>query len=290
MNSLGIIFALGALLSWTFGDFFIQKTVRAVGNIQALLFICGFGSLALLPFVYKDIPLAFESSSFVILFFTFLISLIAAIFDFEALKLGKFSVVEPVYGIELPITVLLSLGIAKENLSVLQIICIIIAFVGIVLTSTKAFRHLHFHKRLIEKGVIFALLAAIGMGITNFLFGYSSVNISPLLTLWYVHFFLGVFSLTVVIFKKEFSQMVSNLKTYPKIIFAETFFDNFSWLCFAYATTLLPISIATTISEAYIGLAAVVGIVVNKEKLRVHQVMGIVLIFISICILGLLSK
>ncbi len=289
MSNIGIIFALGALVSWTFGDFFIQKTVRAVGNIHALLFICGFGSLVILPFIYRDIPLAFESTSFVILFFTLLISLIAAILDFEALKLGKFSVVEPVYGIELPITVLLSLAIAKENLSILQIVCIIAAFVGIVLTSTKAFRHLHFHKRLIEKGVVFAVLAATAMGVTNFLYGYSSANISPLLTLWYVHFFLGVFSLIVIILRKELGLMTRNLKRYPQIIFAETFFDNSAWLCFAYANTYLPISIATTISEAYIGLAAVVGVVLNRERLRKHQFVGILLIFISIISLGFIG-
>ena len=41
-------------------------------------------------------------------------------FDFEALKEGKFAVIEPILGIELPITVALSLFILKENISFLE--------------------------------------------------------------------------------------------------------------------------------------------------------------------------
>lgn len=36
---IGILFAFIALISWGFGDFFIQKTTRIIGSWKALFFI-----------------------------------------------------------------------------------------------------------------------------------------------------------------------------------------------------------------------------------------------------------
>ena len=49
-----------------------------------------------------------------------------------------------------------------------------------------------------------------------------------------------------------------------------SFIDNLAWVAFAYATLYVPIAIATGISESYIALAAALGIIINKEKLKKH--------------------
>lgn len=51
----GILFAFIALISWGFGDFFIQRTTRIVGSWKALFLIGIVGLVGLLPFVKSDL-------------------------------------------------------------------------------------------------------------------------------------------------------------------------------------------------------------------------------------------
>jgi hypothetical protein len=50
--SLGIPFAFAALFLWGGGDFLIQRSIRRIGDWEALFLICLFGTIILLPFVY----------------------------------------------------------------------------------------------------------------------------------------------------------------------------------------------------------------------------------------------
>src|SRR4051812_1730758 len=102
MSYFGIIFALIALLAWGFGDFFIQRTSRKVGITRALFYITAAASIVLLPKVW---PHLFELSShqWVVLIGSGIVILIVAILEFEAFKIGKLAVVEPIMSFELPI-------------------------------------------------------------------------------------------------------------------------------------------------------------------------------------------
>jgi drug/metabolite transporter (DMT)-like permease len=62
-----------------------------------------------------------------------------------------------------------------------------------------------------------------------------------------------------------------------------------AWVSFAKATTFIPIAIATTISESYIALAVLLGLFVNREKLRTHQILGITLATFGVIILAYYS-
>jgi drug/metabolite transporter (DMT)-like permease len=58
--------------------------------------------------------------------------------------------------------------------------------------------------------------------------------------------------------------------------------DNLAWVCYSYATLFVPIAIATGISESYIALAAALGLVVNREQLNRHQLVGIVVVLVAV--------
>ena len=177
----GILFALVALVSWGFGDFFIQKTTRIVGSWKTLFFIGIVGLVGLLPFVKNDLS-SLNSAHFLLLSLLGVVAVFAALFDFEALRQGKIAIVEPIIGLELPITVGLSLTLANEALSFVQLFLIGVVFVGIMLAITAHHTHLHYHKRIFERGAILAGIGAVGMALTNFLVGVSSQDISPLIT------------------------------------------------------------------------------------------------------------
>jgi len=99
---MGILFAVTALLAWGLGDFLIEKSARKFGNWIALFYISAFGAIVLFPFVYADIGSAFASHA-AILWITSFIILISALFNFEALRVGKISVVEPIFAFEVPV-------------------------------------------------------------------------------------------------------------------------------------------------------------------------------------------
>lgn len=284
----GILFAFIALVSWGFGDFFIQKTTRVVGSWKALFFIGIVGLIGLFPFVKNDLVFL-NSSNILLLSLLGVVVVFAALFDFEALRQGKIAIVEPIIGLELPITVGLSLALANESLSFLQLVLVGIVFIGIILAITAHHTHFHYHKRIFERGVILAGIGAIGMALTNFLVGVSSQGISPLITIWFAHSLLAVVCGIYILYKGEFGNLISDFKNNPKPIIGQSILDNVAWISFAKATTYIPIAIATTISESYIALAVLLGLFVNREKLRTHQIVGVTLVIIGVITLSYFS-
>lgn len=281
---------MGAMLAWTLGDFFIQKTVRAVGTIQALFYIGAFGAVVLLPWTYKDLHLLATSEVLTLLCWVFVITLVSAVLDLQALKIGKFSVVESLYGIELPVTVILSLGIRKEYLTPMQISLILLVFLGMLMVSNRGIRLLKIRTEYLEKGVLLAILGAFGMGITNFVYGVAAQDISPVLTLWFTHFALVIATVIFILVRGNIVELYTNIKKYPKIIFVQSVLDNLAWLFFAFSVSLIPIAIATTLSQSYIGLAAILGLWLNKEKLKKHQMAGVGIIFFATGLLAWLTS
>ena len=285
----GILLAFVALISWGFGDFYIQKTTRVVGSWKALFFIGIVSLVGLFPFVKNDLT-SLTGANLLLLSVLGIVVVFAALFDFEALKQGKIAIVEPIIGLELPMTVGLSLTLAHESLSFLQLLLIGIVFIGIILAITTHHTHLHYHKRIFEKGVILAGVGAIGMALTNFLVGISSQGISPLVTIWFAHSLLAVVCGIYILSKSEFVSLLSDFKNHSKPIIGQSILDNVAWVSFAKAMTYIPIAIATTISESYIALAVLLGLFVNHEKLKIHQTIGVILTTIAVVMLAYFSS
>ncbi len=285
----GIFFAFIALISWGFGDFFIQKTVRVIGNTKALFLIGAVGFVALFPFVRSEL-LFLERSDLVLLTLLSLVVVFAAYFDFEALRRGKIAIVEPIIGLELPITVGLSIALAGESLTLAQLLLIALISVGIVLAITEHHSRLRYHKRILEKGVILAGIGAVGMALVNFLVGVSSREISPLLTIWFAHSFLALVCGAYLFSAGQFRSLMEDIKQYPKPILGQSILDNLAWAAFAVATTTIPIAIATAITESYIALAVLLGLCIGRERLRSHQIIGAFLATAGVVILSVISQ
>jgi drug/metabolite transporter (DMT)-like permease len=271
---IGIIFAFGAMLFWGIGDFFIQRSTRKVGDVEALFFIGLFGTVVLFPFIIKDIPSLFQSKSTLFIFILLaVINLVASLFNLEAYRVGKLAVVDSIIEIELLVTMLLAVIIAKEVISIWQLIFCLALFVGIVLVGYSGKTKIS----ILEKGVIIALLAAIGLGTVNFLIGTLVLKSSPLFVIWFVWFMSTIPCFIYAVRKNGFTNMVNDIKESFKLLLAEGFFDTGAWIFFAYAMVYLPIAIATSITESYPAIAVLLGIFVNREVIKKHQLIGIIL-------------
>ncbi len=287
---MGIGFAFLALLSWGVGDFLIQRSTRQLGDLAALFYVTVFGSIMFLPFVFSDFLELIKNSpqDLGILFLTAVIIMVAAIFDFKALRLGKISVVEPVFAFEVPITVILGMVFINEFLTSTQLFLIFFLVLGIVLIAVKKFSD--FKNIRLEAGVWLALAATCGMGVVNFLFGLSARETSPLMINWFINIFIAFVLLCHFVFSKKIKETINLWRSHRSLIISVSIIDNFAWLFFAAATTFIPIAIATGFSESYIALAAGLGLVFNKEKLKLHQWVGLVVVILAVTFLAFVTK
>ena len=132
MGAMGIVFAFIALGAWGVGDFLIQRSARKFGDWVALFYITAFASVVLLPFVWKDLaPLVVHARGLLVLTAAGVVMTFASLLDFQALKVGKISVIEPVYAFELPLAAGIATFLLHERLSAPQIVLIAILMLGI---------------------------------------------------------------------------------------------------------------------------------------------------------------
>ena len=239
------------------------------------------GAIILTPFVYDDLSalLIAADYSVSILFAASAIILIASIIDFEALKKGKIAVVEPLWTAEVPISAILAFLILNEVIGLLEIFLVAMLISGLVLVSLKS-RHLS-KKTWVEKGVVLALIGAVLMGASNFFIGFASRVTDPLMAIWFTNFFMAGISLFYLMSNHRLHRMYSDFRAHKKFILTVSVLDNLAWISFAFAMSLIPITIAVALSESYIALAALLGLLINKEKLLIHQKFGLVVTLMS---------
>ena len=248
----GIILAFLAMFCWGFGDFLIQRSTRKFGDWETLFIISIFGAIVLFPFVAKDLPGLFSSQykNLLILFGASFILLIAALLEFEALKKGKISVVEPIWSLEVIISAVLAFLIIKESVGITQIVLIASLIIGLVLVSLRSY---HLEKRIwLEKGVILAVLSAFAMGAANFFVGLGARLTDALVVNWFLSIFLTVVCAVYIFSQNGFTRMWTDLSKNKKHLITMCILDNAAWVAFAYAMVLAPIAIAVAISESYI--------------------------------------
>jgi drug/metabolite transporter (DMT)-like permease len=251
---LGIIFAFAAMLCWGFGDFLIQRFARKIGDWESLLSISIVGAIIIFPFIYKELPDLFSNTKgLVILILASVVMLLAALLDFEALKKGKISVSEPIFALEIPVSLSLAFIILSEGIKVEQALLIVGLVIGLVLVSLKTY---HFNKKVwLEKGVILAVLGALFMGVTNFLFGFGARETSALIINWFTSVFLVIACLLYLLFSKRFRNFIKDVQKDKKLLLSMCLLDNIAWVAFAYAMVIAPIAIAVALSESYIVIA-----------------------------------
>lgn len=285
---IGVLFALAALFCWGFGDFLIQRATRKIGDWETLFFITAIGALALTPFVYNNaLALMSNTNALVLLLISSAIFFTAALLDFEALRKGKIAIVEPVLALEVPVASAIAFGVLQEMPNATQLYLIAAIMIGIFLVSLKGH---HLSRRVwLEKGVLLMGLAAALMGTSNFLIGYASRVTNPLLTNWFTSLFMALCCFAYLIKRGSVSKLSTHLARHTRLVFTVSAFDNLAWIFFAYAASLIPIAIALALSEGYIALAALLGVLVNRERLLNHQKVGLITTLVGAIALAVLA-
>ncbi len=269
---LSILFAFGAMLCWGIGDFLIQRTVRKVGDVETLAFIGIIGGVLLLPFIIYEKSTIFTIQNLLLLLVLGVITFVVALFNFEALKRGKLAVVDVILELELPVTIILSYVFFKEKLSGIQFFIIAFIFIGLILMALKTFKK-DFWKGF-EKGLLLAVITALGMGLVNFFTAVSSKNISPFMAIWLPWIIFTIFCFIVIIRRGELKKFSGNFMKFKTLIIFMGIFDTLAWLFYALAVVQNDVAVTTAITESYPAIALFLGLWLNKERIKKHQYIG----------------
>ncbi len=277
------------MICWGFGDFLIQRSIRKIGDWETLFLITFFGVILLLPFAWNDIGIMLTNmgTGFIIIVVGGVILFVAALLEFEALKRGKISVVEPAWSLEIPAAGILAFLILGETLTGYQVLLIIFLIFGLFLIS---FRGQAFSKSFfLEKGVTISIIAAIIMGCANFFVGWGARETTPLAVNFAVCLIAALGSGIFLGIRGKLLGSFKHLVISPKVMLPMIFLDNIAWIAFAYGMVLAPIGITVALSESYIIIAVILGFLLNKERLERHQYLGLALAVVAAVALAAFS-
>jgi len=286
----GVLLSIVALFGWGIADYFGQKAARKVG-VAVTLFSGGvFGAVVLLPFVIRDIaPLIADPKDILLLLGFAAVGVFTALFSLEAYRKGKLAVIGPIMGLELPITIILAVAFRSERLGLREALPMVVVFIGLLLTVTKRPFDIRLERKTVEKGVALGIVGAVALGAANFMTGVASQETTPLLTVWFGRtIFLLVFG-AFLLAKGRMGRSLGAMRQHAVLVFGLAALYIVSFASYGYATTLIPISVATTISENYIVVAALLGVFINKEKLAPHQAVGVAISVAGVLMLAYVS-
>jgi len=273
---IGIALAFVAMLCWGFGDFWIQKSARRLGDWETLFSITAFGALILLPFVWHRIPALFsgEALGVHILYAASVMIFIAALLNMETLRRGKLAIVEPIWSLEIVSASILSFMVLGQRITSLQVLLIVMLTVGLMLV---AFRSRHLTRRdLLEKGVVIAAVAGLMMGAASFFLGWGGKATDPLMANFFTDAFMALATGMYLAFHGRFLKTFTDIRENYQLILPMSISDNVAWIAYVISMTLAPIAVATALSESYIIITVLLGLFVNKEKLHQHQKVGLI--------------
>lgn len=273
MIEIALIFAFLALLMWGIEDFLAQKSARKIGDMESLAIIMIVGAVILTPFVIKDLPMLFSKQILLILAIVLIIHFLEGVFYFEALKRGKLSITSIIFEFELPITVILALLFFGESLSLPQFLLIGGVFAGIMLIATKSFSHL---KIKLEKGIIFAIIAAVLIALVDFSSAFSVRAASPVLTVWFVWVTNSILCLVYLGFKNKNLKFCRDCWNMKWLVFVMGIVATLAWLFYFFAIKK-ELAMITAITEAYPVITITLGLLINKERINWHQYLGMAL-------------
>lgn len=132
-----------------------------------------------------------------------------------------------------------------------------------------------------EKGVLLALLGAVAMGSANFFYGWGARETDPLMVNFFINLFTtvatGIFLLANGKMRKTLRDAVATRGT----ILPMAILDNTAWVAFAFAMSLAPIGVVVALSESYIIIAVILGLLINRERIQFHQKVGLLLAIIA---------
>jgi drug/metabolite transporter (DMT)-like permease len=287
MITASILAAIGAMFCWGFGDFFIQKSTRKIGDVETLAWIGILGSFGVLPFVWHELAIIWQKSNFQTLLLLGIITSVVSLINFEALRRGKLSVIEVLLEFELPITVILAIFFFNENLGLVQTLFVLVIFCGVLLIAIKPSDLKKYNK--LESGALLALSTAVGYGLINFLTAVGAKETSPLIVVWVPWVMMSIISLLYLLYKGRVRSFYSHALENPGLVLSIGVLDTLAWVLFAIAVQRKELAVTIAITESYPAISLFLGVAVNRESITKYQIVGAILTISASIMIGIMG-
>ncbi|HLC92137.1 MAG TPA: EamA family transporter [archaeon] len=269
-----ILAAFCAMLLWGAADFLIQRLCRKIGNLETLLLIDFSAAILLLPIVWNDFG-AINQSNLPLLIALGAIGWFSGVVSFEALNKGKLSVVDAILVLELPVTIILGIYFFQDAISSLQWALIAAVLIGTILVSLATLSAKKILANL-EKGAAIALAAAFIFGVMNFTTAAVARDVTPILAIWFPWTISMFVTAAIMAKRKSLFGTVRKVASAPWLSLFTALCATFGWAAYAIAVEGGELSIITAITESYVVIAVLMGVLVNREKLAPHQMVAVI--------------
>lgn len=100
--------------------------------------------------------------------------------------------------------------------------------------------------------------------------GRTSRAAEPIVAVWFIHAGLTIITAIALIVRGGIPDAIRRIRSAWRPVTLETLFDTTAWIAYATAVQTAPISLTIAITESYIALATLLGILVNRERLARH--------------------
>ncbi len=283
---MGLLLALTTFVGWGTGDIFSIFPLRKIGLFVTSFWVLLFGFLIAslyLPFTLSDIQRITLPTLMlnIVLGFGFLSGNILA---GEAFRISSAPLVGILIQSASAIVLILSALIFKDTITLLQIVCVITIFAGVVLCSVdiKEFKKISIKH---DRGITLALIA-----MTLFSLYFTFMRIPSHQYGWFLPNYISfsLFPLIFILFKYKKVKLV---KPKSNKIFAATFLSalllrggdialNYG-LANGYSSIVAPIGGASPI------LFVTLSSIIFKDKMSKQQFVGIAIVLLGILLLSL---
>lgn len=282
-----IIFALISYVGWGTGVFAEAIVARKLPPLSLAFWALSLSVLIMsfyAPFALKDL-VSLTPAILILIIILSVIGLFGGLSYYQALNLGNPGLVGTIASSFPAVVVLLSVIFLGERVSIQQMIAIGVIFIGIFLSSFDI--RLIRKKTLINKGLLFALLAMLSWGIV-----YTFIKIPVSKIGWFWPNYISFFIFPLIYFYMRFRKIKLERPTKNSVIFVliiSTILVRVAELTYSLGISKGLVTVVAPIAGANPTLFVILAFLFFKDKITRQQVAGIITTLIGIVLLSIFS-
>jgi len=282
---MGIVLGLGAALSWGLVDYLATLASRRLGSLRVVLGFHVASTLILAMLVaamdalgdvgWGDVPLFVLVGA---------LGWGAYLAFYRALEIGPISIVSPIVSGYAAVTVVLSVILLGEALSGLQASAVVVAFVGVLLTSADLGQIARI-ERVRALGLVLAIAAMILFG--GFVLGVASRvdEIGWLAPIFLARTFSAIFVAATAVHMRRFR--IPLRTRIVGALFVIGALDTLGYVCFNVGVRHADTAVVATASMPYAVVPVSLGVLALHERPTRSQWVGVGLVLLGLVLLGL---
>ncbi len=275
-----IFFAIAAMLAWGVADYGFAIAARRVGIVKTNIYFLVFTVIifAILSTHFSLGVVTYGSVLTIIVLGAFVA--LGNLSFAKGLRSGNVSIITPIASTWVIITVLLSLLLLKEPLTLLELLGATAIIVGAVLTSFKLNDLRKARLKGISEGFPFAILTAVSWGVYYYMMGTFALKVG-----WFQAAFL--YNIPAMSFVALFGLATKRSISFPKVplvflILGLGVLNTIGILGYNLSVTYGYIALTAPITSAAVIVAVVMALALLRERPERNQLLGIALVIAGI--------